>query len=218
MTASKASTLEFFFDLSSPWTFLAFNNVQPILKETSASVRWRPFLVGGVFNAVNPRVYEMRADPEQKAMKRSFAWLKEWAALAGLPMNFPSPHHPVKSVNAMRCCCALQDDQETLFRFADAAFLAYFGEARNIDDPGELAAIAVAIGLDGDDLVRRAGEQPARDALRANTDEAITRGAFGSPTMFVTGGDRGETMYFGNDQLPLVRQALIATGQNAQEG
>ncbi|WP_225205554.1 2-hydroxychromene-2-carboxylate isomerase [Novosphingobium huizhouense] len=206
----NATTLDFFFDLSSPWTFLAFNNVQPILAETGAQVRWRPFLVGGVFNAVNPRVYEMRADPEQKAMKRSFGWLREWAQLAGLPMNFPSPHHPVKSVNAMRCCCALQDDQATLFRFADAAFTAYFGEARNIDDPAELAAIADAIGLDGAALLGRAGEQAVKDALRANTEEAIARGAFGSPTLFVQRAEGGEAMYFGNDQLPLVRQALVA--------
>lgn len=209
MTAS----LEFFFDLSSPWTFLAFNNVQPILAETGATIRWRPFLVGGVFNAVNPRVYEMRADPEQKAMKRSFGWLKEWASLAGLPMNFPSPHHPVKSVNAMRCCAALEDDQQQLFRFADAAFHAYFGDARNIDDPAELATIADAIDLDGADLLRRAGEQSTKDRLRANTDEAIARGAFGSPTMFVD-----QAMYFGNDQLPLVRQRLGESTNTPIEG
>lgn len=204
----SAVTIDFFFDLSSPWTFLAFNNVQPILAETGADVRWRPFLVGGVFNAVNPRVYEMRADPEQKAMKRSFAWLMEWAALARLPMNFPSPHHPVKSVHAMRCCCALESDQAALFRFADAAFRAYFGEARNIDDPAELAAIADSVGLDGTDLLRRSGEPAVKDALRANTDEAIARGAFGSPTIFVPDPAGGETMYFGNDQLPLVRYRL----------
>ena len=205
---TRAATLDFFFDLSSPWTYLAFNNVQPILAEAGAQVCWRPFLVGGVFNAVNPRVYEMRADPEQKAMRRSFAWLREWALLAGLPMNFPSPYHPVKSVNAMRCCCALEDEQETLFRFAGAAFDAYFGEARNIDDPAELAAIADAIGLDGKGLVGKAGEQPVKDRLRANTEEAIARGAFGSPSMIVPDGDGGETLYFGNDQLPLVRQRL----------
>ena len=57
------ANLEFFYDLSSPWTYLAFNNVQPVLEETGASVTWRPFLVGGVFNAVNPGVYAARAEP-----------------------------------------------------------------------------------------------------------------------------------------------------------
>jgi 2-hydroxychromene-2-carboxylate isomerase len=199
-----SATIDFFFDLSSPWTRLAFHNVQPILAETGAQVRWRPFLVGGVFNAVNPRVYEMRADPEQKAMKRSFEWLREWARLAGVPMNFPSEYHPVKSVAAMRCCCALEGDQPALFRFAEAAFSAYFGDARNIDDPAVLAAIADDIGMDGAALVARSATPEVKDRLRANTDEAIARGAFGSPTLFV-----GDRMYFGNDQLPLVRQKLM---------
>ena len=56
--------LDFFYDLSSPWTYLAFNNVQQVLEDTGATVRWKPFLVGGVFNAVNPGVYEARAHPE----------------------------------------------------------------------------------------------------------------------------------------------------------
>ncbi|WP_338467529.1 2-hydroxychromene-2-carboxylate isomerase [Novosphingobium sp. ZN18A2] len=203
--------VDFFFDLSSPWTCLAFNNIQPILVETGAAVRWRPFLVGGVFNAVNPRVYEMRADPEQKAMKRSFGWLKEWARLAGVPMNFPSPHHPVKSVAAMRFCCALEDRQDALFAFASAAFAAYFTDARDIDDPAVLAAVANGAGLDGAALAEAAGSQPVKDRLRANTDEAIARGAFGSPTIFVG----AEHMYFGNDQLPLVRQRIIELSQSA---
>ena len=55
--------VKFFYDLSSPWTYLAFNNIQPILAETGADITWRPFLVGGVFNAVNPSVYQARAEP-----------------------------------------------------------------------------------------------------------------------------------------------------------
>ncbi|MDE2562028.1 MAG: 2-hydroxychromene-2-carboxylate isomerase [Sphingomonadales bacterium] len=203
-------SVEFFFDLSSPWTCLAFTNIQPILAETGATMRWRPFLVGGVFNAVNPRVYEMRADPEQKAMTRSFGWLKEWARLAGVPMNFPSPHHPVKSVAAMRCCCALEDEQDALFAFARAAFAAYFTSARNIDDFAVLADVANAIGLDGAKLAADAGTQAVKDRLRANTDEAIARGVYGSPTIFVG----GEHMYFGNDQLPIVRQRIVELSRN----
>jgi 2-hydroxychromene-2-carboxylate isomerase len=206
-------TVDFFFDLSSPWTYLAFTNIQPLLAETGASVRWRPFLVGGVFNAVNPRVYAMRADPDQTAMQRSFGWLGEWAELAGLPLNFPSPHHPVKSVLAMRCCCALEPEQPTLFHFADAAFTAYFAQGRNIDDPAVLADIAQDLGMDGPSLIEQAGQTNARERLRANTDEAIARGAFGSPTLIV--GD--SHLYFGNDQLPLVRQRIVQLQQSANE-
>ena len=94
--------LEFFYDLSSPWTYLAFNNVQPILTDTGATVQWRPFLVGGVFNAVNQGVYEARANPMDPKIVHNFRWLHDWARLAGLPLTFPTEHHPVKSVLAMR--------------------------------------------------------------------------------------------------------------------
>lgn len=197
--------VDFFFDLSSPWTRLAFHNFQRLPEFKLTETRWRPFLVGGVFNAVNPRVYEAR-EGDQSRMLRSFEWLKEWAQLAGVAMNFPSPHHPLKSVHAMRACCALEHDQAGLLSFAGAAFEAYFTDQRNLDDPAALAAVADGIGLDGAALVEQAASQPIKDRLRANTEEAIARGAFGSPTIFVT----GEHMYFGNDQLPLVAQRIRA--------
>lgn len=200
-----AVKVDFFFDLSSPWTRLAFHNFQRLPEFALTETRWRPFLVGGVFNAVNPRVYEAR-EGDQSRMLRSFEWLKEWAQLAGVAMNFPSAHHPLKSVHAMRACSALEDDQPALLRFAEAAFEAYFAEQRNLDDPAELAAVADGIGMDGAALVEQAASQPVKDRLRANTEEAIARGAFGSPTIFVG----GEHMYFGNDQLPLVAQRIRA--------
>jgi 2-hydroxychromene-2-carboxylate isomerase len=120
-------------------------------------------------------------------------------------MEFPSPHHPVRSVQAMRVCCALEADQPALFGFATAAFEAYFGAARNLDDPEVLVDVANACGLDGAELMRTAGSDEVKGRLRANTQEVIDRGGFGSPTMFVDGAE----MFFGNDQLPLVRQALL---------
>jgi 2-hydroxychromene-2-carboxylate isomerase len=197
--------LEFYFDLSSPWTRLAFHNIQPILKETGGSVVWRPFLVGGVFNAVNRSVYEGRAAPDDRKVRHSFTWLKEWARLAGVAMNFPSAHHPVRSVNAMRLCCVLEDDQPALFRFASHAFEAYFTDARNLDDPAVLRDIADQCGLDGDALEQASQTDAVKQRLRQRTQEVIDRGGYGSPTLFVRGGG----MYFGNDQLPIVRQALL---------
>ena len=108
----------------------------------------------------------------------------------------------------MRFCCALEGDQQALERFAGAAFEAYFTEARNLDDPAELVAVADSCGLDGEGLAARTQDQDIKDRLRANTEEAIARGAFGSPTIFVD----GEHMYFGNDQLPLVRQRVELCG------
>ena len=200
--------IEFFFDLSSPWTRLAFHNIQPIARETGASIRWIPFLVGGVFNAVNQAVYTARADPDSPRMRHAWHWLRDWARLAGVRMNFPSPHHPLKSVLPMRACCVLEDDQAALHRFAGAAFEAYFGDARNLDDADELRAVADAAGFDGAALVAAAQAGPAKERLRANTQAVIDRGGFGSPTIFVN----QTRMFFGNDQLPLVRQAIGEAG------
>ena len=197
--------LDFFYDLSSPWTYLAFNNVQQVLEDTGATVRWKPFLVGGVFNAVNPGVYEARAHPMNPKVMHNFTWLHEWARLAGLPLNFPTEHHPVRSVLAMRVCCALEADQAALHRFSHAAFNVYFADGENIDAPDVLTKVADQCGLDGQALVAKTAEQHIKDQLRANTEEAIKRGAYGSPTMFV-----GNALYFGNDQLPLIKQALTA--------
>ena len=202
-----SATIEIFFDLSSPWTRVAYANFRAWARDRSLTVHWRPFLVGGVFNAVNDSVYAGRENPNNPKFRLTYVWLKEWARLAGVPMNFPSPHHPVKSVHAMRFCCALEQDQAALLAFSDAAFDAYFGAQRNLDDIEELVAIANGCGLDGRALAAEAQGQKAKDGLRANTQEAIDRGAFGSPTFFV---DR-KFMYFGNDQLPLVYQRIAAS-------
>ena len=199
--------VEFFYDLSSPWTYLAFNNIQPILAETCANVRWRPFLVGGVFNAVNPRVYQARAEPMDQKIVHNYRWLHEWARVAGLPLVFPTAHHPLKSVLAMRACCVLEADQPALHHFSKAAFDAYFAWGENIDEPDVIRTIADECGLDGASLISGIAEQPVKNQLRSNTEEAIARGAYGSPTILI-----GDALYFGNDQLPLVRAALLSDG------
>ena len=55
--------IEFFFDCSSPWTYLAFHNIQPMAAELGVAIAWRPILVGGIFNTVNPSVYASRENP-----------------------------------------------------------------------------------------------------------------------------------------------------------
>lgn len=198
------SQLEFFFDLSSPWTCLAFTNVGGVVARTGATIVYRPILVGGVFNAVNPAVYAARDGGDNPRFKHSWKVLKDWARLAGVTMHFPNQYHPAKSVNAMRMACALEDDQQALKAFARAAFEGFFGQGENLDDPDALEGFANAAGLDGA-AIRAASVTDANKArLRANTDELIARGGYGSPTMFVDGDD----MYFGNDQLPIVEAAL----------
>ena len=198
--------VEFFFDLSSPWTYMAFHNIRPILDETGAEVTWRPFLVGGVFNAVNKSVYAAREDSKGPKARFFMKSLRDWAAWSDLPLNFPAPWHPVRSVHAMRACCALEDDQPALVQFAEAAFAAYFDAQENLDEPEVLAAIADGIGMDGSALIAQTQDDAIKLRLRTNTEEVIERGGFGSPSIFVNGSD----MYFGNDQLPLVRKAITS--------
>lgn len=199
-----AARVEFFFDLSSPWTCLAFHNLPGVLERTGASATWRPILVGGVFNAVNPAVYAAREQVGNRRMEHGWKVLKDWARLAGVPMNFPSQWHPAKSIHAMRFCCAIEEDQDALVRFAGAAFASYFDRQENLDDPEVLEAVANAAGLDGAAIRAAAADDAVKARLRANTEEVIARGGYGSPTIFVDTAD----MYFGNDQLPLVEAAL----------
>lgn len=196
--------VEFFYDLSSPWTYLAFTNLPAVLARTGASVTYRPILVGGVFNAVNPAVYESRAAIDSPRMRHSGKILHDWATQAGVTMNFPSRWHPAKSVAAMRMACAIADDQAALVRFSKAAFESYFGRAENLDDPAVLVAAGDSVGLDGQAMMASAQTDSVKALLRANTDELIARGGYGSPTLFIDGTD----MYFGNDQLPLVEATL----------
>jgi 2-hydroxychromene-2-carboxylate isomerase len=196
--------VEFFYDLSSPWTYLAFANLGPLLARTGEQAVLRPILVGGVFNAVNPSVYAAREQTDNRKLKHSWRILKDWAELAGVEMNFPSQFHPAKSVNAMRMACSLADDMPSLNAFTKAAFESYFGAAENLDDPAMLIAAANKAGLDGAAFHAASQTDVVKALLRANTDEVIARGGYGSPTIFV---DQTQ-MYFGNDQLPLVEAAL----------
>ena len=195
-------TLEFFFDCSSPWTYLAFTRIHDIVARTGTKIVWRPILVGGVFNAVNKDVYERRANPDPRKASYSGKDLQDWARLAGIAIGKP-PVFPVRAVGAMRCVLAA-DEQGRLVEMARALFEAYWRDLKDIGREEVLKEACGAAGLDPDAILARAGTPDIKERLRANTEEVIARGGFGSPTMFVDGDD----MYFGNDRLPLVEAAL----------
>ena len=197
------SDIECFFDCSSPWTYLCFHNLQPMAEELGAQVRWRPILVGGVFNAVNPSVYATRANPVPVKARYQLKNLQDWARLAGLRIVFPPTVFPVNSVKAMRGCLLLEPEGK-LVAFARAAFEAYFGEDRDISQDTVLADLCARVGVDAQRFLDGIARPAIKEQLKANTEELIRRGGFGSPTLFV----RGDDMYFGNDALPLVRAAL----------
>ena len=195
--------IEFFFDCSSPWTYLAFHNIQPLAKALDAPITWRPILVGGIFNTVNPSVYEARAAPVPVKARYAAKDMQDWARLAGLKIKMPPSVFPVNSVKVMRACILLAPERK-LVDFATAAFEVYWGEDRDISRDEVVADICVRAGVGPGRVMAGIAEPGIKDQLRANTDEVMARGGFGSPTIFVGGDD----MYFGNDRLPLVEAAI----------
>jgi 2-hydroxychromene-2-carboxylate isomerase len=200
--------IECFFDCSSPWTWLGFRNLRHLSAELGVAVQWKPVLVGGIFNAVNPSVYESRTrgvPAKQAYLKKD---LQDWARHDGVDIRFPPSIFPVNSVKAMRACCWLLTPGRSataMEAFAEAVFQAYWTHDQDISQDSVLASIASGQGIDAAALLAAIATPAVKAQLKANTDEVIQRGGFGSPTIFVGGDD----MYFGNDRLPLVRAAVL---------
>jgi 2-hydroxychromene-2-carboxylate isomerase len=196
--------IEVFFDCSSPWTYLAFTNLQNLCSELDEPIAWRPILVGGIFNTINPSVYAQRADPipaKARYMKKD---LSDWARQAGLAITFPPSVFPVNSVKAMRGCLLLEPEGK-LVEFATAVFEAYWSNDLDISNDEVLTGVCERSGVDPLSFFAGIASKDIKEKLRSNTEELVARGGFGSPTMFVARDD----MYFGNDRLPLVRAALL---------
>lgn len=201
--------IEFFFDCSSPWTYLAFHNIQPLAREFEAEIVWRPILVGGIFNTVNPSVYAQRETPVPLKAQYMLKDLGDWSRSAGLKIKMPPSVFPVNSVKAMRGCIWLGN--KDMVRFARAVFEIYWGEDKDISQDGVLTEVCLRVGIDPRDFFDGIGQQAVKDQLRANTEEVVKRGGFGSPTIFIDKTD----MYFGNDRLPLIRDALARRREHA---
>ncbi|HET7889507.1 MAG TPA: 2-hydroxychromene-2-carboxylate isomerase [Bradyrhizobium sp.] len=193
--------IEFFFDCSSPWTYLAFHNIQPLAREFDEEISWRPILVGGVFNAVNPSVYARRDNPVPAKVAYDKKDMADWARLAGLTILMRPKVFPVNSVKAMRGCLWLGKD---MLPFARTVFQIYWGEDQDISQDAVLSEVCQRCGIDAKAFFDGIAQQAIKDQLKANTDEVMARGGFGSPTIFLDKTD----MYFGNDRLPLIREAL----------
>ena len=203
--------IEFFFDCSSPWTYLAFHNIQPLARELNVAIQWKPILVGGIFNSVNPSVYEMRKHPVPAKQAYMLKDLQDWSRAADLNIVMPPKVFPVNSVKAMRGCIWLAGTKPSdtagssqMLRFATAVFEAYWAREEDISQDAVLADICESVGVDVRAFFDGIGQQAIKDQLKANTEEVIARGGFGSPSMFV-----GDDMYFGNDRLGLLRAAIL---------
>ena len=196
--------VELFFDCSSPWTYFAFVNMLKMRDELGIEVAWRPILVGGVFNAINPSVQHDRENPVAAKAAYGKKDQMDWARFLGLRMHYRPTVFPVNSVKAMRGCLLLEPEGK-LVPFALATFEAYWGDDQDISQVPVLREVCAKAGVDADRLLAGIEQQAIKDKLRATTQELMDRGGFGSPTMFVGGDD----MYFGNDRMPLVRDAVL---------
>ncbi len=191
------ATLEFFYDFVSPYSYLASTRVEEVARRAGATLRLRPFLLGGVFKATGNH-----APLETPAKLRHMHLdLARWSRRLGVPLNFPVAH-PFPTVLALRAALAAEA-QGKLAPFTHAVFRAAWVDGRDVSSADVLAALAAGVGLDGPALIAAAPGQ--KEALMAQTDEAVRRGSFGAPTFFV-----GDELFVGNDRLDFVQEALAA--------
>lgn len=191
--------LEFFYDFVSPYSYLASTRVEAEARRAGGTVRFRPFLLGGVLKATGNH------PPLETPAKLKHMWvdLQRWASRLPVPLVLP-PGFPVASLLALRG--ALEAERlGKLVPYTHAVYRAHWAEGKDIADPQVLAAAASAAGLDGAAVVAAAPRY--KEALARQTQEAVERGAFGAPTFFVAA-PGGEEMFVGNDRLDFACEAL----------
>lgn len=194
-------TVECFFDVGSPASYLACAQLPALCDATGAGLRWRPMLLGGVFQATgnsSPASVPARGRYLNRDLQRC-------AQRAGLPFAL-NPHFPIITLRLMRVLAGLQLREPARFDAAMAAvFDAIWVRALNLNDADVAAQVFAGAGFDPAALAALTDDPAVKAALKATTDEAVQRGVFGAPTMFV-----GEEMFFGQDRLDFVREALMA--------
>lgn len=188
-------TIEFFYDFSSPYSYLASERIREVAARTGAAFAPKPFVLAAVFKATNPG---RNFVPAQLAhLGRD---VTAWADHLGIAFAFPS-QFPVNAMRAHRLVLGV-DDADAAWRLAGRIFRAMWAEGRDITSDEVLAQLAAAEGLDAAALLEKSEQPEIKARLREYTDDAIARGAFGAPTMFV-----GDQMFFGNDRLHFVERA-----------
>ncbi len=202
-------TLEFFFDFSSPWTYMAYTQVEALGRDTGAALVWRPFYVAAVFRGINHNVAAMRAQPVPAKLAYYRIDMSRWADRLGIRIGRPPVYgngsKPLNSARALRGAFHAIDHGR-ISEYAGAVFRAYWEDLEDVSDPAVLAACARKAGLDPAAFAAGLDAPENRTRLEQNTGELIGRGGFGTPTFFV---DR-TGMFFGNDRLDFVREALVS--------
>lgn len=194
-----SKSVDFYFDFGSPAAYLAWTQLPKICAGSGATLNYRPMLLGGVFQATGNRA------PISVPLKGSYLFddLQRFATRYGVVFR-NNPFFPVNTITLMRAASGLQMRADPRFEgFVKAMFEAMWVNAKNLGDAATLAGVLTAAGLNADELLALAAEPAVKDRLRTETEAAVARGIFGAPTMFV-----GNTMYWGQDRLDFVREAL----------
>jgi 2-hydroxychromene-2-carboxylate isomerase len=195
-------TVEFLFDVGSPYSYLAYHQLPKIAEAHGAAIVWTPVLLGGIFQATGNR------SPIEVPAKGSYSSvdLHRWAKAYGVTIEM-NPHFPINTLALMRGAVAMQmRGDEEFQRYLRAVFDAMFGKPRNLNKPEEIGALLTSAAFDAAEFMQLIGDQAVKDRLKENTASAVARGAFGAPTFFV-----GSEMFWGQDRLDFVEQALSNT-------
>jgi 2-hydroxychromene-2-carboxylate isomerase len=195
--------VEFHFDFSSPYGYLAASRIDALAARHGRAVDWRPFLLGAVFkvSGMAPLLdYPLKSD----YVRRDFA---RFARLLGLPFQLPTPF-PFAAIAASRAFYWLADrDGAKAKALARALHHASYGEGRDIAPAETVAAIAVGLGLDRGEILAALNDPAVKDRLRQAVDQAVARGVFGSPMIIIDG-----EMFWGADRLDQVERWLATGG------
>lgn len=191
--------VSFFFDVSSPFAYLAATQIEAVAQRRGARVRWRPFLLGALFKSIGTADVPLFTMPQAKQRLAGID-MQRWAAHHGVPFRFPS-RFPMNTVKALRMILQLPDEQRPAL--ALALLRAYWADDRDVDDDAVLAAVAASVGLDGGALLAGAKSDAVKAQLRAATADAERAGLCGAPSFLV-----GDLLFWGQDRLLFVDKAL----------
>lgn len=192
--------IEFFFDVGSPASYLAWTQLPAIAERTGATVVYRPMLLGGVFHAIGNR------PPGSVEAKGNYTRLdfKRYADRYGVPLNH-NPYFPINTLQLMRGAEAYLDT-ERFQPYLAAVFKGMWVDELDMGQPDIAMRVLGEAGFDPAELQAKLGDQAVKDRLKATTEEAVRRGVFGAPTFFV-----GDEMFFGQDRLEWVEAELAST-------
>jgi 2-hydroxychromene-2-carboxylate isomerase len=191
-------SLEFLFDLMSPYSYLAATQLTAVGERTGAAVKWVPVYLPGIMRATGNR--GPTAVPPKAVY--TFKDVNDWARHYGLPPIELPDDFPFQAAAADRLCL-VADEQGKGAAFALAMFRQIWAARCNANDPAVMESALKEAGLDPPTALARGRSDEIRTLLKANTDAAVSRGAYGVPTFFV-----GEEMFVGNDRLMFVEKAL----------